>query len=163
MKKKVEKVTKKYVRREDAHCTRYADYLRVNNLPFMRIACEIPTNRMSVIYRMKREGFRAGYADYMVYKPYYENGVIKFPGLFVEMKHEGGSMPTMNGSNPQHMVLLSYARNGYITYVTRGADIAILVTEMYLGGEYKSLYSDDIPRNGRKKVLARCYNTLEEN
>lgn len=149
----------KYTRREDLCCTKYATYLKENKIPFMRLACEIPTTRMAVINRLKREGFQAGYPDYVIIRPFYKDGIMIHPGLCVEMKHEEGNMPTKNSD--QHKFLTSMALQGYVTYVTRGADIAQLVTERYLTtGEYSHLYDINIPRNGIRKCLARCYNIL---
>lgn len=142
-----------YNRYEDRECAILADYLRDNKLYFMRIACEIPTKRMGVIRRMQREGFQAGYADYFLYEP-----TDNFPGLFIEMKHQDGNFPVKTGKDPQHSMLLSYARKGYITYVCKGAESAIKAIEYYFEGIYKTIYIEG--KNKKPREMGRCYNIL---
>lgn len=144
-----------YKYQEGKECQEFAQFLITNKIPFMRIASEIPSKSFGIINQRKKEGFQAGYPDFFVFAA---RG--KYHGLAVEMKSLVGNFPTMTGKDPQHEFLKSMARQDYATYVTKGAESAIFVTELYL----KEGKVTDIMkmREGKKlpQKFTRCYNQL---
>ncbi len=152
---------KRYSRPEDEQCAIYAEYLRETGLPFIRIETNIPTKNMAVINRLKREGWKAGYADYLIMLPIEDfDAKIAYCGLFNEIKRIDGQFPVTTGKDPQHDFLLTAAHYGYASFCSLGAQAAIQVTENYRNGILKDIY---MLRNTirKPKKMTRCYNLLE--
>lgn len=149
---------RKYIGSENQQCKEFASYLQAQNIPFMRLACEIPTKHFGMLKMFKQQGFQSGYPDYFILL---HND--KFPGLCIEMKSTTGAYPTQSGKDPQHEYLLFLARLGYITYVCKGAEYAQMATENYKAGFYGHLYLPQVHSQSRRpKMMARCYNIILE-
>jgi hypothetical protein len=151
-------MTRKYVGSENEQCKKFASFLQAQKIPFMRLACEIPTKHFGMLRMFKQQGFVSGYPDYFILL---HND--KFPGLAIEMKSTVGAYPTQSGKDPQHDFLLHLSRLGYIVYVCKGTEYAEMAVNNYLGGVYGHLYLPQVHSQSRRpKMMARCYNILLE-
>ena len=143
-----------YRRLEDPECLAYADYLRFNNVPFTRTVSEIPTRNFACLKRMKKEGWKAGEPDFLIWFPKNE-----FHGLCLEMKSLEGLFPYTDDA--QYNTLLERAGMGYAAYCTRGAEAAIHVTEQYLQfGELVGSITKPTGMIRKPRHMVKCYNLI---
>jgi len=145
-----------YKQYENRECIAFAEYLKEHGIPFMRIACEIPTKSFGVLASLRRQGFQSGYPDFYIYAP-----SDPYHALAVEMKKVGGAYPVQTGKDLQDTILKSMAMENVATFVTMGAEVAIKVTETYFNEPYKLGNVYAVQEGVRKpKQIGRFYNLL---
>ena len=122
-----------YVPLEDDECIRFANWLRVNNIPHAHIANESRSGSRSAMIRgakLKRMGQSRGVWDYEIFVPVYgvDKTVDDYQLLKIEMKRKKGG--TLSPEQIEWGQI--YKTAGIPNKVCKGAEEAIEFVESFL-------------------------------